>query len=184
MRPSSRTGRRTLASVLVMAFGLTALPVHSIAQVKAREPDLKAAIIINMAMFIDWPPQSSLPADTLNVCFLGDSPVAESLGTAQGRSIRNRTVRISKVRTDGLKGCHVVYVAPSDRPQLPEITQALQNVPALVAGDSPDFFTRGTMLNLELSAGHVVFDVDLRSAQKAGLQFSSKALRLARQVVE
>ena len=32
--------------------------------------------------------------------------------------------------------------------------------------------------------GRVVFDIDLRSAQKAGLQISSKALRLARQVIE
>lgn len=184
MRLPSRFVARALTSLHVLAYGLTALPAHSIAQVKANEPDLKAAIIINMALFIDWPSQTGQPTDALNVCFLGDSPVAESLGTAQGRTIRNRTVRISKVRSDGLKGCHVVYVSSSDKPILPEITAALQNVPALVVGDSPDFFTRGTMLNLEVSAGHVVFDVDLRSVQKAGLQFSSKALRLARQVVE
>jgi hypothetical protein len=40
------------------------------------------------------------------------------------------------------------------------------------------------MLNLDLAGGRVVFDIDLRSAQKAGLQISSKALRLARQVIE
>lgn len=175
---------RTLTSFFVLTFALAALPAYAIAQVKAREQDLKAAIIINMAMFIDWPTQSDLPADALNVCFLGDSPVAESLATAQGRTIRSRTVRINKVRPDGLKGCHVVYISPSDRSLLPEIAKAIQNVPVLVAGDAPEMFPRGTMLNLELSAGHVVFDVDLRSAQKAGLQFSSKALRLARQVIE
>ena len=175
---------RLLASCFLMALGLIALPVHSLAQVKASEQDLKAAIIINMAMFVEWPPQSSLPGDRLNVCFLGNSPVAEALGNAEGRTVRNRIVRVSKVRTVGLRDCHVVYVSAADNTQMSEIVATLHNVPTLLVGDSPDFFTRGTMLNLELSAGHIVFDVDLRSAQKAGLQFSSKALRLARQVIE
>lgn len=175
---------RLLASCLLMALGLVALPVHSLAQVKASEQDLKAAIIINMSLFIEWPQQSSLPGDRLNVCFLGSSLVAEALGNAEGRRVGNRTVRVSKVRTDGLRDCHVVYVSPADSTQLPDIVAALQSVPVLIVGDSPNFLSRGTMLNLELSAGHIVFDVDLRSAQKSRLQFSSKALRLARQVIE
>ena len=175
---------RLLASCLLMALGLVALPAHSLAQVKASEQDLKAAIIINMAMFIEWPTQSSLPGDRLNVCFLANSPVAEALGNAEGRTVRNRTVRVSKVRAEGLRDCHVVYVSAADNAQMHEIIATLHNVPALTVGDSPDLFTRGTMLHLELSAGHIVFDVDLRSAQKARLQFSSKALRLARQVIE
>jgi len=56
---------RLLTSCLLMALGLIALPVHSLAQVKASEQDLKAAIIINMAMFIEWPRQSRVPADSL-----------------------------------------------------------------------------------------------------------------------
>ena len=175
---------RLHASCLLMALGLIAFPAHSLAQAKASEQDLKAAIIINMAMFIEWPPQSGLPGDRLNVCFLRNSLVAEALGNAEGRTVGNRTVRVSKARTDALRDCHVVYVSTADSMQMPEIIATLHNVPALIVGDSPDFFPRGTMLNLELSAGRIVFDVDLRSAQKAKLQFSSKALRLARQVIE
>ncbi len=175
---------RLLTSCLLMALGIVALPAHSLAQVKASEQDLKAAIIINMAMFIDWPRQNTLPADTLNICFIEASPVAEALGNAQGRKIGNRAVRVTKVRTDALGDCRIVYVAPADSPQLPEIIATLRNAPTLIVGDSPNFLSRGAMLNLELSAGHIVFDVDLRSAQKVGLQFSSKALRLARQVIE
>lgn len=175
---------RLTKSCFLMALGLVAMPAHSLAQVKASEQDLKAAIIINMTIFIEWPAQSNLPGDRLNVCFLGNSPVAEALGNSEGRTVRNRTIRVSKVRTDGLKDCHVVYVSAADSTQMPEIIASLHNVPALIVGDSPVTFPRGAILNLELSAGHVVFDVDLRSAQKARLQFSSKALRLARQVIE
>ncbi len=40
------------------------------------------------------------------------------------------------------------------------------------------------MINLELVSERIVFDIDLRPTQKAGLRVSSKALRLARQVIE
>ena len=173
-----------MAITILLALGLSATPVHALAQMKASEPDLKAAIIINMAMFIDWPPQGVLPSDQLHVCFLDNSPVAVALANAQGRIMRNRTIKVSKIPLNGLTRCHVVYLSSDNREQLPEILSVLQNAPVLITGDSPDLFKRGTMLNLEQSSGHIVFDIDLRSAQKAGLQISSKALRLARQVIE
>ena len=91
---------------------------------------------------------------------------------------------LGKVRLDVLHECHLVYLSSNERSQMPSILGALKNAPVLIAGDTPELFRQGTMLNLELSGGHVVFDIDLRAAQKAGLQISSKALRLARQVIE
>ena len=154
------------------------------AQMRAPEPELKAAIIINMALFVDWPTLSSLPADKLAICFLDESPVATALAKAQGKNLRNRVITINKVRPDALHECHLVYLSANERGQVPGILSALKNAPVLIAGDTPELFRQGTMLNLELSGGHVVFDIDLRAAQKAGLQISSKALRLARQVIE
>ena len=154
------------------------------AQMRAPEPELKAAIIINMALFVDWPTLSSLPADKLAICFLDESPVATALAKAQGKNLRNRAITVNKVRLDVLHECHLVYLSANERSQMPSILGALKNAPVLIAGDTPELFRQGTMLNLELSGGHVVFDIDLRAAQKAGLQISSKALRLARQVIE
>ena len=154
------------------------------AQMRAPEPELKAAIIINMALFVDWPTLSSLPADKLAICFLDESPVATALAKAQGKNLRNRAITVNKVRLDVLHECHLVYLSANERGQMQGILGALKNAPVLIAGDAPELFRQGTMLNLELSGGHVVFDIDLRAAQKAGLQISSKALRLARQVIE
>ena len=167
-----------------VAFGLLLASDEMWAQMRASESDLKAAIIINMAMFVDWPAQSPLPADKLAICFLDESPVATALIKAQGKNLRNRTITVNKVRPDALHECHLVYLSVNERGLMPSILGALKSTPALIAGDAPELFRRGAMLNLELSGGHVVFDIDLRAAQKAGLQISSKALRLARQVVE
>ena len=175
---------RQLIVAALVALGLLVLNDDTLAQMKASEPDLKAAIIINMAMFVDWPAQDGTSGDQLAICYLTDSPVATALGKAQGKTMRNRTINVRKVAPDALADCHVAYLSPEERERLPRILSAVRGAPVLVTGDTPELFPEGSMLNLELSGGHVVFDVNLRSAQKAGLQISSKALRLARKVIE
>ena len=177
-------GSRQLVATVGIAFGLLLASDELWAQMRASEPDLKAAIIINMAMFIDWPAQSPLPADKLAICFIDESPVATALAKAQGKNLRNRAITVNKARPDALNECNIIYLSTNERGQMQNILGALKNAPVLIAGDAPELFKQGTMLNLELSGGHVVFDIDLRAAQKAGLQISSKALRLARQVIE
>ena len=85
------------------------------AQMRAPEPELKAAIIINMALFVDWPTLSSLPADKLAICFLDESPVATALAKAQGKNLRNRAITVNKVRLDVLHECHLVYLSANER---------------------------------------------------------------------
>ena len=182
LRQPQRT--RQLIVAALVALALCSANDDTLAQMKASEPDLKAAIIINMAMFVDWPAQEGLSGNQLAICYLTDSPIATALGKAQGRNMRNRTITVRKVSPEALAGCHVVYLSPEERERLPRILSAVRDAPVLLTGDTPEFFPEGSMLNLELSGGHVVFDVNLRSAQKAGLQISSKALRLARKVIE
>jgi len=169
----------------ILTLSLLAASISSSAQMKASESDLKAAIIINMIMFVEWPQREAASADdSLSVCFLDNSPVARALGNAQGKSIRNKTIKIKKTTPETVSVCHVLYVSPSERDQLQELTTRLKATPVLIAGDSPNYLHLGVMLNLEVSEGHIIFDINQGSARKAGLQISSKALRLARQVVE
>jgi len=182
LRQSHRIRPLIVSALFVLA--LLALNNDTRAQMKASEPDLKAAIIINMAMFVDWPVQGDDSGNQLTICFITDSPVARALGKAQGRTMRNRTIAVRKVSPEALIGCHVAYLSPEERERLPKILTAVSDAPILVTGDMPELLPEGGMLNLELSGGHVVFDVNLRNAQKAGLQISSKALRLARKVID
>ncbi len=172
-------------SALVTLLALCLLgPMPAQAQPRAPEADLKAAILINMLMFIDWPTPDKLPAEQLVICYLDDTPVSEALSRAEGKSIKNRKLAVVKTGPDGLAACHAVYFSTVNRSQLPAIISKLEGAPVLLASDTPEFFQRGIMLNLELNAGHVVFDFDLRATKKSGLQISSKALRLARQIIE
>lgn len=175
--------RRNSARIL-LALTLVCLTTRVCAQPQAPESTLKAAIIINMLMFVDWPQQGNLPAGQLQICYLDNSPVANALEHANGKSIRGKTVNISKRNADNLANCHALYLSSANRAMLPAILAALRTLPVLLVGDSPDYFQQGIMLNLDQAANRIVFDVNLQSARKAGLLVSSKALRLARQVIE
>lgn len=171
---------RRLAVALLVAVSAPVL-----AQLQASEPELKAAILINMLLFIDWPANSLQSRDRLTICHLSDSAVARALVRLDGKVRKHQ--QLQTIRTDGaqLAHCHVVYLAPGDEAQLPEVVQGLRATRGvLITGDTPGYVERGVMINLELAAGRVVFDVNLSAARQAGLNISSKALRLARTVME
>ena len=180
--------RRSLLSVFAAVAALQLLPSAS-AQTQAPESDLKAAIISNMLLFVEWPSgqrndPTSAPEDQLVVCYQNSSPVADALRRLDGKSVKGKLLKVTSVSNGDARRCHALYVAPGNAAALAPLLAGLSGSSVLVAGDSPEYAGHGVMLNLDLSGGRVVFDIDLRSAQKAGLQISSKALRLARQVIE
>jgi len=156
------------------------------AQTQAPEPDLKAAIISNMLLFVEWPTAGSTaaPDDQLVVCYQEPSPVAEALLRLDGKSVKGKLLKVMQANSGSAGRCHAFYLAPGNAANLANVLPVLSKQPILVAADSSEYAKQGVMLNLDLVGGRVVFDIDLRSAQKAGLQISSKALRLARQVIE
>lgn len=175
---------RKISAITLLALYLAGVTGKAGAQPQASEPALKAAIIVNMLLFVDWPQHTGLISNQLRICYLEDSPVASALNNANSKSIRNKTVQVQKRSPDTLRSCDAIYLSPADHSMLPNILATLRAYPVLLVGDSPAYFRQGIMLNLELVANRIVFDFDLRTARQAGLQVSSKALRLARQVIE
>jgi hypothetical protein len=182
MRPS-QSPRGTLAAAWLALSTLT-VPLESFAQTQAFEPDLKAAIITNMLLFVEWPASSSFPADQLTICYQGNGPVAAALAKLDGNTVRNKSVRVVPVNVANAQECQALYLSPGNIATLDRTLTMMESLPVLIASDSPEYFQRGTMLNLELVSGRIVFDINLRSVQKARLRVSSKALRMARQVTE
>lgn len=175
--------RKSFATAWLALSALTTAQ-GALAQTQAPEPDLKAAIITNMLLFVEWPARGSFPADQLTICYQGNGPVAAALAQLDGKTVRNKSVRVVLVNTVNAAECQALYLSPGNVATLDKILNMMGSSPVLIASDSPEYFQHGTMLNLELVAGRIVFDIDLRSVQKAGLQVSSKALRMARQVAE
>jgi hypothetical protein len=53
----------------------------------------------------------------------------------------------------------------------------------LTVGESPDFLTKGGMINFVLESGKVRFDVNVPAASARGLSLGSRLLRVARQTI-
>ena len=170
---------RTLLALLLLA--LTPL-AH--AQRQAPEPELKAAILVNMLLFVDWPTPQGRSPDRLTVCYLAASPVATALAQLGGKLLKGQPLQVVRADAATLGDCQVLYLSPTDTTSLPRTASSLPASGMLLVGDSPGYLQRGVMLNLEIEGGRVVFDIGLRSARQAGLTVSSKVLRLARHVTE
>lgn len=178
---------RSFPARFVLASALLALRLLSwapSADAQVPEAELKAAIIVNMLLFVDWPGAGSGGREQMTLCHIDDSPVSAALMHFDGRVFKGKALKIRQTGPDALSGCQLVYVPPGNAATLARIAGSARAANILLAGDSPTYLSRGIMLNLEVVDGRVVFDIDLRTTQKAGLQISSKALRLARQVIE
>lgn len=180
--PRMRLSPSLRKSIFAALLALSALGAR--AQTQAPEPDLKAAIITNMLLFVEWPARSNFPADRLRICHQGEGPVAKALAQLDGKTVRNKVVKVLAINSGNVSECQALYISPGGIATFHKTIGMVGSSPVLIASDSPEYFQHGAMLNLELVAGRIVFDVDLRAAQRVGLLISSKALRMARQVAE
>jgi hypothetical protein len=169
-------------TLLTVAWLAVAPPAW--AQRQAPEPELKAAILANMLLFVDWPTQGGQSPQRLTLCYLDAGPVATALSRLDGTLLKGKPLQVLHVDVAALGVCHALYVSAAEAADVPRVVSSARASGVLLMGDSPGYLQRGVMLNLELAGGRVVFDIDLRSARQAGLVVSSKALRLARQVLE
>jgi hypothetical protein len=160
------------------------LPASAAAQRQAGEAELKAAIIVNLLSFVDWPPLGTQGGDRLILCHLDDAPVVAALALLEGRPVRNRPLRVQRVDGSELSRCHALYIDADHDPRPLALALQQGGSSVLLIGDAPGHLARGAAINLEADGSRVAFDVDLRAARLLGLAISSKALRLARTVRE
>lgn len=78
--------------------------------------------------------------------------------------------------------CHAVFVGAADRRRLEAALRRQRAASALVISDDPDAPADSTAIVLSRVGQKIVIDVNLGPLRQAGLQLSSKLLRLARVV--
>ena len=138
-----------------------------------RDVELKAAFIYNFAQFTVWP-DTGRARDPFLVCASTDSALWGSLLSFNGKPVNGRPwTRVDAASRPKTGDCSVLVLArPGERP-----------APApgmLVVRDGAG---RGAAINLVDGDEHIRFDVDTEEAMRNGLRFSSKLLRLARNVL-
>ena len=139
---------------------------------QVRDVELKAAYIFNFAQFTAWPEAGKGSAPFV-VCAPPDSVLWSSLQALNGKPVNGRSWSVADAagRTPG--SCDVLVLARSaERPP------ALHGVLVVRDGNGRG----GAAITLVEGDEQVRFDVDIAEATRSGLRFSSKLLRLARNV--
>ena len=112
---------------------------------------------------------------------LGRDPFGAALdttiatGTIDGRRAVARRISQSK----DAPGCRIVFVGDSEAAQLAQTISGLNVWRVLTVSDLPEFTKRGGMIQFVSASNRVRFEVNLASAENAGIVLSAELLKVA-----
>jgi hypothetical protein len=149
------------------------------------EGELKAAIVYNLLLFVEWPPAVlPAPGGPLALCVGPRSAMHGPLQRLDRRELRGFQLTLRELGAGGPPHCHAVFVDAADRGRLAAGLKAQRAGGALVISDDPEAPPESTGIVLRRVGTRIAFDVNLGPLRQAGIQISSKLLRLARTVRE
>jgi uncharacterized protein DUF4154 len=163
---------------LLTALGVWAAMTPLAAQEQTSlEYQVKAAYLYNFVKFIEWP--DATRQGPLTICIAENNPFGKALDDlVRGESIDGRAIA-ARVVSAPQPDCHVVFVPRGVAAG--EYLRTARNAPVLTVGESADFVAQGGIINFVRDAGMIRFEIDQDAARRAGLQISSRLLRLARE---
>jgi hypothetical protein len=180
--------RRRSALLLVLA-GIALPAVGVLAEsgdFSASEVGLKAAVLLKITKFVDWPSgRFDSATSPFAVAVVGDDPLGAALEPfLKDTRVADHPVVVTRFsRGDRLPKSHLIYIGDSEARRLEEIVTQAEECGALTVGTFSQFTERGGMFHLFAQNGRVRFAINNRSAHRAGLKISSKLLSLANAVI-
>lgn len=141
---------------------------------------LKAAYIYNIAMFTSWPaaPAGTAPDRPFAVCARPSLPFWDSLRQLEGKQVNGRNWTMYDAGAEPApRSCDIFIFSPE-----PGLHRPADGSGTLFVADGAGAGRYAGVVALVDEDRHVRFDVDTREAARLGLKFSSRLLRLARNV--
>ena len=179
--PISPAVRLRTTRLAVALFLLCALVSRAGAQYG--EYEVKAAFLSNFTQFVKWPAKAfSDAAAPFSIGILGDDPFGNALEKiVQGQSGAGRKIAIRRGRrAEDVRSCQIVFISKSERARIAEHIAALQGAAILVVGETEQFTRQGGAIGFKMEGDKVRFEIGSGTAQRAGLELSSRLLKLDR----
>ncbi len=173
--------RQTTAACLLVAMACMGVPAR--AEGSFTEYEVKAVFLFNFVQFVKWPSTSFPDASAPYVIgVLGSDPFGKALeNTIRGEAVEGRKLTLRRAqRVEDLAGCHVIYISLSEEGRVGDILSSLRSSNALTVSDIAQFCRQGGMIGFVLDGGKVRFEIKSATAKNAGLQISSRLLKLAK----
>lgn len=179
--PLSTNRARLLALTLTATLALLR-PGCAAAQSSADESGIRAAMLLNIARFVDWP-ASKLDEQhpQFVICLLASDPVdAATEKLLSHQTVDSRPTVIRRVgANDSVEPCHVLYAGVASRKTVGRMRSELERASVLTVSELSNKVAADQVLGLPAIGDHVHIEINLQAAQRAGLHISSRILRLA-----
>ncbi len=163
---------------LVLLLGLS--PLLALGSFKPVE--IKAAYIYNLANFVHWP-ESAMEDWDFVIEVLGNPELARNLALlTKGERLGERSIVVRPIDSiDEIHDCQILFVDSSREQELSaRLLEKLAQKHTLIVGNSLEFLQKGAMVGLVLTGRRIIIAINTRLAERVGISFSSKLLKVAR----
>jgi hypothetical protein len=173
--------RSLLAFCLSMAFLLGSGAPPSWSQ-SVSEAEAKAVFLYNFTQFVAWPANAvSKNLSPFVIGILGEDPFGTVLDQiVKGEAVKGRKIVVERyANLANVNDCEILFISRSEERHLDEVFAALKDKPVLTVGDIQQFAKRGGAINLITERNKIRILINLATAQRNRLVFSSNLLRVA-----
>lgn len=172
---------------LLAVLSTVAQPAFSGNLSASREYQLKAAFLYNFTKFIEWPPQSfSGTSAPIVIGVLSDSPLgSELVQVVKDRNVNGRSIVVKRIETAAeARLTHLLFVGAGEGGRFVELEPAIRGSSIVTIGESPSFAQAGGTINFVLEDDKVRFEINMDSAEHAGLRISAQLQKLAKLILK
>jgi hypothetical protein len=170
------------AAFWVAAFGVAPMATGPsvFESQRADEYRVKAAMLVNFARFVEWPPEVfATPAEPFDVCVLGADPFGSILDDAlKGHMVGGRPMETRRI-ADVEPGCHLVFISGSEQKRMAVIADRLRATAALTVAEEEGFGAEGGMIELFTEGDSVRFNIYTSALEQSRLRASARLIALA-----
>jgi hypothetical protein len=181
--PSNSPMRGRCARTALLA-GLLLSPVMIGAQ-RASQNQIMATAVLNLAVFLRWPPGAIQRSGTpISFCVVGHGVTGRELDRlAADQKIGLHPVEVRHVQPgEGFTGCHLVFLGDdAEKLQLP-IIRSTHGQPIVLVAELSGFAARGGTLDLHLVNNRVMIEVNLETAEQSNIRIDARLLAQAQVV--
>ncbi len=146
------------------------------------EYKVKAAFVLNFALFTEWPEQSfSSETAPIIVCVLGDRALTQAFESINGKKVGKRILQVTTTPPhDARSSCHIIFFGKNvyTKIVLRTLTSVRKN-PVLTIGEKDTFIDLGGAIHFFMKKGRLRFGVNTTVIEEQNLRLSSRLLKIA-----
>lgn len=146
------------------------------------EYQVKAAILYNIAKFVEWPADTlAQPSAPIVIGILGEDPFGNAFDAAKDKLVKGRKVQVQRSgKVQELLHCQVLFISASERGRLATVLKELHGSGALLVADMDKFALLGGMIGLTLRNEVVEIEINVDALQHVGIRINERLLNSAR----